>query len=99
MLNIASIGIGAVTFVLALFAFIPFLGWANWFLIPMALVGLVLGLVSSWLIGWSLGWPVSVSFGSIAMALGISAAVGLVFGSYPARRASLLDPIDALRTE
>ena len=46
MLNIASIGIGAVTFVLALFAFIPFLGWANWFLIPMALVGLVLGLVS-----------------------------------------------------
>lgn len=46
MLNIASIGVGAVTFVLALFAFIPFLGWANWFLIPMALVGLVLGLVS-----------------------------------------------------
>jgi putative ABC transport system permease protein len=63
------------------------------------LIGLVLGLASSWLIGWSLGWPVSVSFGSIAMALGISATVGLVFGSYPARRASLLDPIDALRTE
>lgn len=63
------------------------------------LIGLVLGLASSRLIGWSLGWPVSVSFGSIAMALGISAAVGLVFGSYPARRAALLDPIDALRTE
>ena len=46
MLNIASIGIGAVTFFLALFAFIPFLGWANWFLIPLGLVGLVLGLLS-----------------------------------------------------
>jgi len=46
MLNLASIGIGAVTFFLALFAFIPFLGWANWFLIPMALVGLVLGVLS-----------------------------------------------------
>ncbi|MDB5689851.1 MAG: multidrug transporter substrate-binding protein [Sphingomonas bacterium] len=63
------------------------------------LIGLVLGLLSSKIIGWSLAWPVSVSFGAMAMAMGISAAVGLVFGSYPARRASLLDPIDALRTE
>jgi ABC-type antimicrobial peptide transport system permease subunit len=63
------------------------------------LVGLVLGLLSSRLIGWTLGWPVSVSVGAMAMAIGVAAAVGLVFGSYPARRASLLDPIDALRTE
>ncbi len=63
------------------------------------LVGLLLGLLSSRLIGWSLGWPVSVSFGAILLAIGISLIVGLVFGIYPARRASLLDPIDALRTE
>ena len=63
------------------------------------LIGLVLGLVASRLVGWALDWPVSVSLGAIALAIGISALVGLVFGSYPARRASLLDPIDALRTE
>jgi ABC-type antimicrobial peptide transport system permease subunit len=63
------------------------------------IIGLVLGLVASRLIGWSLAWPVSVSFGAMALAMGISALVGLIFGSYPARRASLLDPIDALRTE
>ncbi len=63
------------------------------------LIGLVLGLVAARLVGWALDWPVSVSFSAIALAIGIAALVGLVFGSYPARRASLLDPIDALRTE
>ena len=63
------------------------------------LIGLLLGLFASRLVGWALDWPVSVSLGAIALAIGISALVGLVFGSYPARRAALLDPIDALRTE
>jgi ABC-type antimicrobial peptide transport system permease subunit len=63
------------------------------------IVGLVLGLLSSRVVGWTLGWPTTVSVDVMIIAFGISAAVGLVFGSYPARRASLLDPIDALRVE
>lgn len=47
MLNIVSIAIGLVALVMALFAFIPLLGWANWFIIPFAVIGLVLGLLSS----------------------------------------------------
>ena len=46
-------------------------------------IGLFLGLASSWIIGQSLGWPVAVSAASMAMAMGISAAVGLIFGIYP----------------
>lgn len=46
MFNIASIVIGIVAFLGALVAFLPLLGWANWLLIPVALVGLVLGVMS-----------------------------------------------------
>ena len=46
MLNIFSLLIGAVALVLALPAFLPFLGWANWFVLPVAAVGLALGAMS-----------------------------------------------------
>ena len=46
MLNIVSLVIGAVSLFFAVFAFLPFLGWANWLIIPMALVGLAIGAVS-----------------------------------------------------
>jgi TRAP-type mannitol/chloroaromatic compound transport system permease small subunit len=46
MLNIVSIIIGAVALLLAIFAFIPLLGWANWIIIPIAVVGLALGAMS-----------------------------------------------------
>lgn len=47
MLNIVSLVIGAVGLVLALIAFIPLLGWANWFIIPLAVIGLVVGMLSA----------------------------------------------------
>jgi hypothetical protein len=47
MLNILSLLIGIATGAIAVFGLIPFLGWANWFVIPVAGLGLVLGLISS----------------------------------------------------
>ncbi|MDK2760654.1 MAG: hypothetical protein KYX64_04780 [Sphingopyxis sp.] len=47
MLNIASLVIGAIALVLAVFAFIPLLGWANWVIVPFAVVGFALGAMSN----------------------------------------------------
>jgi hypothetical protein len=47
MLNLVSLIIGAVALVLALIAFLPLLGWANWLIIPLAIVGAVVGMASS----------------------------------------------------
>jgi hypothetical protein len=47
MLNLASILIGIVTLIGVVIAFIPLLGWLNWFVLPIAVVGLALGAASS----------------------------------------------------
>jgi hypothetical protein len=47
MLNLVSLIIGAVALVCAAIAFIPLLGWANWLIIPLAVIGAGIGAVSS----------------------------------------------------
>lgn len=46
MFNLLSLIIGVVALILALVAFIPLLGWANWLIIPLAIVGAVIGMIS-----------------------------------------------------
>ena len=62
-------------------------------------VGILLGHGGSKLVGWLLHWPVENSPTAIAAAVIVSAGVGIIFGYYPAWRASRLDPIEALRYE
>ena len=66
---------------------------------PARLIGILLGIGSSQLISKLNGWPVLVSTTSVIVAFVFSAAVGMFFGFYPARKAAQLDPIDALRYE
>jgi putative ABC transport system permease protein len=63
------------------------------------LIGISLGVGTSKFLSWYNKWPTLVSPDSIIIAFVVSAAVGIFFGYYPARKASQLDPIDALRYE
>jgi putative ABC transport system permease protein len=61
--------------------------------------GVLFGIVGSYLVGQTLHWPIQMSPQSIVIAALFSVAVGVFFGYYPARKASRLDPIEALRYE
>jgi putative ABC transport system permease protein len=63
------------------------------------LIGVLLGVGLSKLIERALKWPIVVSPEAIVVAFGVAATIGIFFGFYPARKASRLDPIDALRYE
>jgi putative ABC transport system permease protein len=63
------------------------------------LIGIVLGLGGSWLIARLADWHVELRPDSVVLAVGFAAAVGVFFGFYPARKASRLLPIEALRYE
>jgi len=61
--------------------------------------GIVIGIVLARLVAAYAGWPTVITFWSLILSTGVSVAVGLVSGIYPAARAAELDPIEALRYE
>jgi len=62
-------------------------------------IGILSGAGASLLLSKLSGWAVYISPFSVALAFGFSAGVGIVFGFWPARKASQLSPIEALRYE
>jgi ABC-type antimicrobial peptide transport system permease subunit len=62
-------------------------------------LGIVVGMVASHSIARFVQWSTSVSAGSVLISFGISAAVGIFFGYYPAREASRVTPMTSLRYE
>jgi len=69
------------------------------FLLSMVggVAGVILGIILSAVLCSVMGTPFVISYGAIALGVGFSAAVGIIFGWSPARKASKLSPIDALR--
>lgn len=61
-------------------------------------LGVVLGIVLSLIMCKLMGASFTISYGAIALGVGFSAAVGIAFGWGPSRKASRLNPIDALRS-
>jgi putative ABC transport system permease protein len=63
------------------------------------MAGVLVGILASRALTALMEWPTQISVDGVALAFAIAAVVGIVFGYYPARRASRLDPIAALRHE
>jgi putative ABC transport system permease protein len=63
------------------------------------ITGILLGVGGSTAISMFAKWPTIITFFSILLSFGFSIAIGIFFGFYPARKAALLNPIDALRYE
>lgn len=69
MLNLVSLVIGAVALVCVAIAFIPLLGWANWLIIPLAVIGAGIGAVSNSTSGRNLNLVV-ILIGAVRLMLG-----------------------------
>lgn len=62
-------------------------------------MGVILGIGAAWLVKWCVGWPVYVQLYSVILSFAVCTVTGIFFGWYPARKASDLDPIEAIRYE
>jgi macrolide transport system ATP-binding/permease protein len=78
---------------------LQFLAEAVFLSVAGGVTGIVVGVATSKIISAVVGWPTDVPIGAILGGFFFAAAVGIFFGYYPARKASRLDPIEALRYE
>ena len=67
--------------------------------LPSGLIGILIGIGVAVAVALSAQWPVLISPEAIMVAMAAAGLTGVVFGFMPARRAALLNPIDALRSE
>ena len=66
---------------------------------PVGVIGILVGATVALLLPVVAGWTTVLPWNAIVLSFGVSAAIGMFFGIYPARKASQLDPIVALRYE
>jgi ABC-type antimicrobial peptide transport system permease subunit len=79
--------------------FLQFLAESVILSVTGGIAGIVVGVLFSAMISVLAGWPAPISLAAVAGGFLFSAAVGIFFGYYPARKAASLDPIEALRYE
>jgi putative ABC transport system permease protein len=78
---------------------LQFLGESVFLSLVGGAAGVLVGVVTSIFLGRAMSWPMTLSPDAVLLAVVFSVAVGIFFGYYPARKASQLDPIEALRYE
>lgn len=63
------------------------------------IIGVILGIASAFGVKFFLSWPIDIQASTIVLSFLVCSVTGIFFGWYPAKKASMLDPIDALRYE